>query len=94
MRFSRVSDTISLHQDPNSTRTTLLGIGFREREQAFDFKNILNDYVRYVNRMNLASQMAALVVEDGSDIASSSGSDKLGNETTLSSSPVSVRCAW
>ncbi len=42
----------------------MLGIGFREREQAFDFKNTLNDYVRYVNRMDLASQMAALAVDD------------------------------
>lgn len=43
-------------KDQSSTRTTLIGIGFREREDAFDFKNILNDYVRYVDRMALADQ--------------------------------------
>lgn len=45
-------------KDPNSTRTTNLGIGFRERDAAFDFKNSLNEYVRYVDRMSAAEQMA------------------------------------
>ena len=38
-------------QDRASTRTTMIGIGFRDREVAFDFKNALNEYVRYVDRM-------------------------------------------
>lgn len=59
-------------QDPKSTRTTLLGVGFREREQAFDFKNTLNDYVRYISRMDLASQMAACAVEDEEQSSTSS----------------------
>lgn len=41
-------------KDPKSTRTTLIGIGFRDREVAFDFKNALNEYVRYVDRMERA----------------------------------------
>ena len=35
-----------------------MGIGFREREAAFDFKNCLNEYVRYVERMALAAKLA------------------------------------
>jgi adaptin ear-binding coat-associated protein 1/2 len=45
-------------KDPNSNRTAFLGIGFRERDTSFDFKNALNEYVRYVDRMNTAEQMA------------------------------------
>jgi len=46
-------------KDPESSRSTLVGVGFRDRECAFDFKNCLNDYVKFVNRMQLASQLAA-----------------------------------
>lgn len=46
-------------KDPNSSRSTLLGVGFRERDQAFDFKNCLNDHVKFLSRMQLASQLAA-----------------------------------
>lgn len=45
-------------KDPNSDRTTMIGVGFREREVAFDFKNSLNEYVKYVDRMHIASEMA------------------------------------
>ena len=38
-------------KDPNSNRSMLLGVGFRERDQSFDFKNCLNDYTRFVDRM-------------------------------------------
>ena len=34
-------------KDPSSTKTLNIGIGFRERETAFDFKSALNEYVRY-----------------------------------------------
>jgi hypothetical protein len=80
-----LTSLFALFEDPKSTRTTLLGIGFREREQAFDFKNILNEYVRYVNRMDVASQMAALVVDE--EALSGSGS---GNTTPGSASPVGL----
>ena len=45
-------------KDPASSRTTLLGIGFREREVAFDFKSVLNEYVRYVDRVDAAKKLA------------------------------------
>jgi len=45
-------------KDPASSRSTLLGIGFREREVSFDFKNVLNEYVRYVDRMHTAKTLA------------------------------------
>jgi uncharacterized membrane protein YgcG len=44
-------------QEPNSTRSLLIGIGFRERDSALDFKGALNDYVRYIDRMHLAEKM-------------------------------------
>ena len=40
-------------KDPNSSRSTNLGIGFRERETAFDFKSCLNEYVRYGKKNRL-----------------------------------------
>jgi hypothetical protein len=33
----------------------LIGIGFRERDYAFDFKSVLNDYCRYIDRMDMAA---------------------------------------
>ena len=47
-------------KDPaNPSRFATLGIGFRERDAALDFKQVLNDYVRYVDRMAAAEVMAA-----------------------------------
>jgi hypothetical protein len=51
-------------KDPKSTRTTLIGVGFRERDDAFDLKNCLNEYVKFINRMDLASQLAAASLTD------------------------------
>ena len=45
-------------KDPASTRRVPIGIGFRERETAFDFKSALNEYVRYVDRMCTANEMS------------------------------------
>ena len=51
-------------RDPTSSssnhhhRSTLIGIGFRDREPAFDLKNCLNDYVKFINRMDLAAKLA------------------------------------
>lgn len=47
-------------KDPKSTRTTNIGIGFREKEQGFDFKNCLNEYIRYVDRSQLADKLSKL----------------------------------
>jgi hypothetical protein len=61
-------------KDPNSSRTTLLGVGFRERDDAFDLKNSLNDYVKFINRMDLASHMAAAPMgEFGAHTGSAAG---------------------
>lgn len=51
-------------KDRNSTRSALIGIGFRERDSAFDFKNSLNEYVRYVDRMNAAETLSKEVHEE------------------------------
>ena len=48
-----------------SSRSTYLGVGFRERDQAFDFKNCLNDYTKFIDRMALAGQMAQGELEGG-----------------------------
>ena len=52
-------------QDRASTRSVLMGIGFRERDTAFDFKNALNDYVRYVDRMATAEKARLIRAESG-----------------------------
>jgi hypothetical protein len=44
-------------KDPHSDRSTYIGIGFRERDTAFEFKNCLNDYIRYTNRLVQAKEM-------------------------------------
>lgn len=51
-------------KDPKSARTTSIGIGFREREIAFDLKNVLNDYVRYVDRMAHAEELHSKQEDD------------------------------
>lgn len=43
-------------------RGAVIGIGFRERDVALDFKHVLNEYVRYVDRMAQADQLAAKYV--------------------------------
>lgn len=44
-------------QDPRSDRSTFIGVGFRERDTAFEFKNCLNDYIRYISRIARAKEM-------------------------------------
>jgi len=52
-------------QDPkNPTRSVHIGVGFRERDTSFDFKNALNDYVRFIDRMALADQMAHMQLHE------------------------------
>lgn len=66
-------------KDPKSSRTTLIGIGFRERDQAFDFKNALNEYIRYIDRSNLANKLSHMNVNNTTNTDSqSSGSKKDG----------------
>ena len=54
----RLRDPTSSSSSNNQHRTTLIGIGFRDREPAFDLKNCLNDYVKFINRMDLAAKLA------------------------------------
>ena len=60
-------------KDPRSTRTTLLGIGFRERDDAFDLKNALNEYVKFINRMDLASQLATTSLNNSESVDDQNG---------------------
>ena len=55
-------------KDRMSTRSLLVGIGFRERDTSFDFKNCLNDYVRYVDRMSAAEKSKAMWADDHREI--------------------------
>ncbi len=50
-----------------------LGVGFRERETAFDFKSCLNEYVKYVDRMDLAA-LASLDIAGGGATSSTTTS--------------------
>jgi hypothetical protein len=65
-------------KDPKSSRTTLIGIGFRERDQAFDFKNALNEYIRYIDRSNLANKLSHMNVNDTDSHSSGGGSKRDG----------------
>lgn len=52
-------------KDPSHpTRSAIIGIGFRERDVALDFKHVLNEYVRFVDRMAQADQLAAQYSEE------------------------------
>ena len=44
-------------EGPKSDRTNDWR-GVQEREVAFDFKNALNEYVKYIDRMHMATQIA------------------------------------
>mmetsp|Transcript_11478 Transcript_11478/g.18804 ORF Transcript_11478/g.18804 Transcript_11478/m.18804 type:complete len:263 (-) Transcript_11478:232-1020(-) len=68
-------------KDPNSSRTTLVGVGFRDREPAFDLKNCLNDYVKFINRMELASQLASSTW--GDDVAIRDKTNEISNDQQL-----------
>lgn len=70
-------------QDRASTRSVLMGIGFRERDVAFDFKNALNDYVRYVDRMATAEKAKLMRGESGDldDKKDNKSNNKYDNKT-------------
>ena len=40
----------------------MLGIGFTERDTAFDFRNALNEIMRFVTRMKTAEQVCMSIV--------------------------------
>jgi adaptin ear-binding coat-associated protein 1/2 len=49
-------------KDINSERSVYIGVGFRERDCAFEFKNAINDYIRYLDRKGKAMQSHTLSV--------------------------------
>ena len=77
-------------KDRMSTRSLLVGIGFRERDTSFDFKNCLNDYVRYVDRMSAAEKSKVLWTETNRELGGNGASAsivKSGADATPSPSP-------
>ena len=77
-------------KDRMSTRSLLVGIGFRERDTSFDFKNCLNDYVRYVDRMSAAEKSKALWSETNCELrgnGASASTVKSGADAPPSPSP-------
>ncbi|CAM9871621.1 unnamed protein product, partial [Hapterophycus canaliculatus] len=59
-------------EDKASGRHAYVGVGFRERSSAFDFKAVLDDFVRFLDRQKRAEETSAIIEEDGS------GEDALG----------------
>lgn len=59
----------------------MIGIGFRERDQAFDFKSALNEYVKYIDRMAQADRLRANSIdsrdEDDTRSRDSSSADEM-----------------
>ena len=83
-------------KDPASARTTLIGIGFRERETSFDFKNVLNEYIRYIDRLHLAQEMAAKRERGGIEDSRNRGNSADGNaeEDAVSCDCVHANCIF
>ena len=76
-------------KDRASTRSALMGVGFRERETGFDFKNALNDYVRYIDRMATADKAKQLREESSAnDIAE--GNERVENRGERNNTVVSL----
>lgn len=51
----------------------MIGVGFRERDTAFDFKTALNEYVKYIDRMALADKLSSLDHLSGSESGVNAG---------------------
>ena len=54
-------------KDRKTLKTALIGIGWQDRDPAFEFKNCLNEYIRYVSRMATASNQSSSTGEDSSN---------------------------
>lgn len=71
-------------KDKNSNRTAMIGVGFRDRDVAFDLKSVLNDYIRYVDRSaqaeenNLLDLESLKVSNDGDDNKHNNNGNKDG----------------
>ena len=58
LQFDISVHEISRIRDVKSGRSAYIGVGFRERDTAFDFKSALNEYIRYMDRQRTAQKMA------------------------------------
>jgi hypothetical protein len=78
---------------------------FRERDTAFDFKNCLNDYVKFVERMALAEKIAH--IPEGTGVFDGTGGDNdnaheeesseyrsVASGASSNQSEVFVYCIW
>jgi adaptin ear-binding coat-associated protein 1/2 len=80
-------------QDRASSRSVLIGIGFRERDTAFDFKNALNDYVRYIDRMSTADKAKVIRSEAMNQSEGGITSDKATTHGSTEKNVVAVSLA-
>ncbi|CBN75724.1 conserved unknown protein [Ectocarpus siliculosus] len=54
-------------EDKASGRHAYVGVGFRERSSAFDFKAVLDDFVRFLDRQKRAEETSAIEEEEGEE---------------------------
>ncbi|CAM9717208.1 unnamed protein product [Ectocarpus fasciculatus] len=54
-------------EDKASGRHAYVGVGFRERSSAFDFKAVLDDFVRFLDRQKRAEETSTVEEEDGEE---------------------------
>ncbi|CAN0520982.1 unnamed protein product, partial [Ectocarpus sp. 12 AP-2014] len=54
-------------EDKASGRHAYVGVGFRERSSAFDFKAVLDDFVRFLDRQKRAEETSANEEEEGEE---------------------------
>lgn len=80
-------------KDRASSRSVLIGIGFRERDTAFDFKNALNDYVRYIDRMSTADKAKVMRNEAMNQSGAVSASEKATTRGSIEKNEVAVSLA-
>jgi hypothetical protein len=52
-----------------------LGVGFRERETAFDFKTALNEFIKYIDRLEFAHILVSIDHLDGNEMTAGGGED-------------------
>jgi hypothetical protein len=91
---------LRLQDKVNANRTAMIGVGFRERESSFDFKSVLNEYVRYVDRTAKAEQITKEIDILGLDSTESTdengihGKDGVGSgDDDINKSPLTSRFA-
>lgn len=56
-------------------------MGFRDREIAFDFKTALNEYVKYIDRSELASKLSSIDHLGGEETAAATADNEDDDES-------------